>query len=96
MDNEVIKEQISRLKYLLSLPDTDVCWSNYNNAEEAIKELETLEKGILNQDKNAVNSLLFLLLPTACLQEISISSGWGDEFLGIAERLENALRIFAE
>jgi len=96
MDTGIIIKQLSRLKYLLSLPDTDVCWSSYDNAKEAIDELEMLEKGILKQDKNAIDRLRFLLLPTASLQEISISSGWGYEFLSIAESLENVLKNLHE
>jgi len=91
MDIEILTKQISRLKYLLSLPSTDVCWSTYNSAPEVIEELELLKAKIEKQDESARHKLLFLLLPTGDLQEISLSSGWGDEFLEIAEILENAL-----
>jgi len=88
---EVVVKQISRLKYLLSLPSTDVCWSTYNSALEVIDELELLRTQIEKQDKSAMNRLLFLLAPTGSLQEISLSSGWSYEFLEIADALENAL-----
>ena len=91
MNIDVAIEQISRLKHLLSLPNVDVCWSKYTYADEVIRDLEFLEKGIINKDENAIDQLLFLLLPTADLQEISISSGWGKEFLVIANTLEVAL-----
>ena len=84
---EAIK-QISRLKILLSLPTTNVIWSNYNSADEAIKDLEDIEKGLKGSDKNAVDRLCFLLAPTGSLQEISISSGWENEYLEIATALE--------
>ncbi|MCL2810927.1 MAG: hypothetical protein FWD25_03450 [Clostridia bacterium] len=93
MDMKVATEQISRLNCLLSLPSTDVCWSKYMNATEAIEELESLRIGIEKQDKNAIDRLLFLLLPTGDLQEISISSGWGEEFLTIAEILQSVFEI---
>ena len=91
MDIEAVVKQISRLKYLLSLPSTDVCWSTYNSAFEVIDELESLRAQIEKQDENARQRILFLLAPTGDLQEISLSSGWGYEFLEIAEALENAL-----
>jgi hypothetical protein len=91
MNIKEIKKHISRLVYLLSLPDVDVCWSSYDNALDAIEELKLLESRIISQDKNAVKRLLFLLAPTGALQEISISSGWGDEFLDIAEKIEEIL-----
>jgi hypothetical protein len=87
---EAIK-QISRLKILLSLPTTDVIWSNYNSADEVIKDLEDIEKGLKRSDKNAVDRLYFLLAPTGSLQEISISSGWGNEYLEIAATLEKSV-----
>jgi len=91
MNIKIAVEQISRLVHLLSLPSTDVCWSTYNNASEAIDELKLLKIGIEKQDKNAIDRMLLLLAPTASLQEISLSSGWGEEFLTIAEILETAL-----
>ena len=84
-------EQISRLKNLLSLPTTDVIWSSYNSADETIKDLEDIEKGLRESGKNAVDRLCFLLAPTGDLQEISINSGWGNEFLDIAAALEKSV-----
>jgi len=91
MDISTVQTQIHRLKELLSLPSTDVVWTNYNSPSEIITDLELLEKGILNNEIASVERLLFLLAPTSDLQEISISSGWGHEFLSIVELLENAL-----
>jgi len=88
---KTIKKEMDKLKHLLSLPSVDVCRSSYDSADEAIAELELLETGVINQDENAISRLLFLLLPTSDLQEISISSGWGTEFLNIAEVLEKEL-----
>ena len=87
-----IQKQLFRLKDLLSLPSTDVIWSSYDSPTEVINELDMLENGILNNDRVSVEKLLFLLAPTGDLQEISISSGWGREFLVIAEALETALK----
>jgi len=89
--NDVILEQISRLKYLISLPDTDVLFSTYDSADEALKDLEEIEAGIVSRDINALNKLHYMVLPTGDLQDISISSGWGHEFLKIAETIDNAL-----
>jgi len=89
MDTPAVQEQLHRLKELLSVPTTDLVWqSRYSTSEEAISDLELLEKGVLNNDQASVDELLFLLAPTGSLQEISISSGWGQEFLDIAAALE--------
>jgi len=91
MDVEVITKQIYKLNYLLSLPSTDVCWSTYNSASEAIDELESLRMQIEEQNESARQRLLFLVAPTGVLQEVSLSSGWSYEFLEIAGILENVL-----
>jgi hypothetical protein len=34
-----------------------------------------------------------LFAPTASLQEISISNGWGDEFLGLARAYDDVVAV---
>jgi hypothetical protein len=36
-----------------------------------------------------------LFLPTGPIQEVSLSSGWGDEFLQLAERYDAAVAVAA-
>ena len=91
MDIIAVKKQLHKLKELLSLPSTDVCWSTYNSPDEVISDLALIENGISNNDPHSIEQLLHLLAPTGNLQEISISSGWGHEFLNIAEALDAAL-----
>ena len=91
MDLQTVQKQLQRLRELLSQPSTDVFWSTYRTSDEVIEDLVLIEKGIMNKDQNSIDKLLFLLLPTCDLQEISISSGWGYEFLDIAKALEIAL-----
>jgi len=91
MEISILQKQLQRLKYLLSQPSTDVSYSKYISPKEVIDELDLIEKKVLKFDDVAVNKLLFLIAPTGDLQEISISSGWGYEFLDIAEAIERAL-----
>jgi len=86
------KEQLDRLICLLSQPSADICWTRYETADEVIEELQTIESQILQNDNAAIKRLLHLLAPTGALQEISISSGWGYEFLDIAASLESILQ----
>ena len=91
MDKQECTRQLSILKNLLSQPTTDVCWSSYDSPLEVISDLNLLEKGILDNDRTAADNLLLLMAPTNDLQEISISSGWGDEFICISKAIETAL-----
>ena len=91
MNKQQIKFQLAKLKDLLSHPTTDVSWSSYNSPSDVIKDLNLIEEGILNDDRTFVDKLLYLLSPTSDLQEISINSGWENEFIEIAESLESAV-----
>ena len=80
-----IVEEVVRL---LRLPDVDVAWSTYDDPDEAIGELEALAAGVARGEAAALERLRFLFLPTADLQEISISSGWGEHYLELAARFD--------
>ena len=75
---------------LLSLPDNDFAWSSWADQSAAVAEvealLELLEVGGL-PERTAV-SVLFA--PTGPMQEVSLSSGWADAFLKVAERYDRA------
>ena len=75
----------------LSRPDSDFAWSSWNDSTEAVSELSAhiaaLESGKLPPKLD----LTILFAPTGPIQEVSISSGWGDEFLSLAERFDCAV-----
>lgn len=77
---------------LLLREDNDFVWSGWDNAAAAVSELD----GYIAQVREGVlpkASLDFLFLPTASIQEVSVSSGWGNEFLEVAERYEAAVLV---
>ena len=75
----------------LSRPGNDFAWSSWNDANEAVSELsahiETLRAGKLPLKLD----LTVLLAPTGPIQEVSISSGWGEEFLELSGRFDRAV-----
>lgn len=78
---------------LVALPDNDFCWSSWKDAEEAKTEIESivqlLQSGGL-PDRLAV-SVIFA--PTGPLQEVSLSSGWADPFLKVAEKFDDLEKL---
>ena len=73
---------------LISLPDNDFCWSSWEDEAQAKRELlglvSTLKSGVLPERlKFAV-----LFAPTGPLQEVSLSSGWAEPFLKVAEKYD--------
>jgi hypothetical protein len=77
---------------LLSLPDNDFAWSSWENRDAAVAEVQWMlglvERGEL-PDRVSV-SVLFA--PTGPIQEVSLSSGWSETFLKVAERFDRAER----
>lgn len=75
---------------LLSLPDNDFSWSSWESREAAVAEVQSmlgiLERGAL---PNRL-SLSVLFTVTGPIQEVSLSSGWAETFLKVAERFDRA------
>lgn len=73
---------------LVSLPDNDFAWSSWGDATEAQTEIRSLidlvRAGVLPE--RVTVSVLFA--PTGPLQEVSLSSGWAEPFLKVAERFD--------
>ena len=75
----------------LARPGNDFAWSSWGDAGAALAEVDrllaALEAGRL-PDRLTV-SVLFA--PTGPIQEVSLSSGWGYEFLALAARCDAAV-----
>jgi hypothetical protein len=89
---EVLREARS----LLAIPGNDFAWSSWADAAAALTELDqhiaTIEKGELPPELD----LTVLFAPTGPIQEVSLSSGWADEFLALAARFDRAAaRVWA-
>ncbi|MGD0702201.1 MAG: hypothetical protein ABSA02_20250 [Trebonia sp.] len=84
---------LRRIAELLSRDDVDTSWSGYETDElrsEIRSFLARAEAGLpLGQPGRARLRVLFA--PTGALQETSLSSGWGQEFVELAGRFDNAV-----
>ena len=78
-------------RILVALPENEFIWSSWQDTESALEEidgiLETLRSGGI--PTRLTMSVLFA--PTGPMQELSIDSGWGQEFLALAERFDEAM-----
>jgi hypothetical protein len=77
---------------LLEMEGNDYAWSGWESEEEAIAEIERLLT--LIESGNLPNRLdvAILFAPTGPIQEVSISSGWGETFLKLADWYDYAER----
>jgi hypothetical protein len=76
------------VRAVVALPENDFSWSSWIDADQALAEVESIIEKI-RQGKLPVNADV-MFLPTGPLQELSLSSGWGDEFIVLASRFDAA------
>lgn len=72
----------------VALPNNNFDWSGWENAEEALAEIDAVIAKVRQGHTPITAEVLFL--PTGPLQETSLSSGWGNEFVAIADRFDMA------
>jgi len=76
---------------LLGRPGNDFSWSSWAGASAAIKEIDgliaSIEAGRL-PDRIRIDMLCVVTGPIC---EVSVSSGWGEEYMELAERMDAAV-----
>lgn len=75
---------------LVARPDNDFSWSSWIDQEDALAELDAI-LAVLRSGGRPNLSMGILFAPTGPMQEVSLSSGWGQEFLALAERFDGAI-----
>ena len=83
-----LEDALLELRALLERPDNDFSWSSWPDRAAALVEIDQHLSWIR---AGGVPDLSLLLIPTGPAQEVSLSSGWGDAYLAIAERIEHEL-----
>jgi hypothetical protein len=84
-------EILQETRQLLSLPDNDFAWSSWDDAPAALREIDGIIARIESGDMPPRAGIELLFLATGPIQEVSVSSGWGHEFLKLADRFDNAI-----
>jgi hypothetical protein len=68
--------------------ETDTVWAGYDNGEEFLVDLNQDTEKIKFCDFETLDKLEMEFAPTSTYQEISLSNGWGDNFLKLAESFD--------
>ncbi|QQO07619.1 hypothetical protein [Breznakiella homolactica] len=81
-----LKNTLEKMLILLN-QSNDSVYAHQTVSE--VKDFITESIKAINRNKEIdKEKLLYLLLPTGSLQEISIENGWGEEFLKLASKVE--------
>ena len=68
--------------------DSNMTWTHYDKPEQLKNELDQYIKELQAGDFRPLEELKLLFLPTATLQEHSISNGWADEYMELSEKFD--------
>ena len=83
-------EVLRSARELLARPENDFAWSPWRDVDEALRELDDRIGAMKAGTLPARAELAALFAATGAIQEVSLSSGWGKEFLGLARRFDFA------
>jgi len=76
---------------LIALPDNNFDWSSWRDSDHAVAEIDGILVALrAGTDPNNL-SMGTLFAPTGPMQEVSLSSGWGDRFAELADRFDVAM-----
>ncbi len=81
---------LAEVRELLARPGNDYAWSSFARAEAALAEIDELATQA-RVEGEVPFMLKVLFAATGPIQEVAISSGWGDEFIELAERFDVAI-----
>lgn len=77
---------------LLALPGNDFAWSSWKDVSTAVAEMDRHIMAVEGGQLPTLLDLAVLFAPTGPMQEVSLSSGWGHEFLTVAARFDVATK----
>lgn len=86
-----IVDVLRELLVLLSRPNIDVSFSGYDHGKDAAADLRGHLAGLITGDLARIDRLMQLFAPTGALQEISINSGWGPQFMLLSAQFDAAI-----
>jgi hypothetical protein len=82
---------LNEIQDWLSEPGNHFAWSSWDNAEAALAEIDDVIAQINQDEFAALQRLKILFAPTGPIQDVSLSSGWGEDFLRLADHFDEIL-----
>lgn len=92
MSFEPIIEVLSNIRKLVAHPDSDFVYSGWRDRADALQEIDNHLLRLKAGDRDALRDIELLYAPTGPFQELSVSSGWGNLYLVLAEKFDAALQ----
>lgn len=83
-------EVLRAARALLARPGNDFAWSSWEDAGAAQQEVDSLIATVQSGSLPSRLDVAELFAPTGPMQEVSLSSGWAQEFREVAARFDAA------
>jgi len=77
---------------LLARPDNGFAWSSWESHEAALSEIDAIVAALESGKAPNLLDMRVLFAATGPIQEVSLSSGWSQDFLDLAARFDVALK----
>jgi len=90
-DLEKLISVFEEARRLLALPGNDFAWSSWEDSRDALEEIDRILSALRSGIRPRDGTLEILFAPTGPLQEVGLSSGWGDDFIALARRFDDAI-----
>jgi hypothetical protein len=82
---------LEEARRFLAAADNGFSWSSWQDRDDALSEIDTLLSELRSGIVPSALTLNVLFAPTGPIQEVSLSSGWGDVFIELAARFDDAM-----
>ena len=76
---------------LLERPQNDFTWSSWEDREAALGEIDQVLSALRSGNLPGESTLEVLFAPTGPIQEVSLSSGWDDDFIRLSDMFDEAM-----
>jgi hypothetical protein len=86
-----LRSVLEEARELLAAADNDFTWSSWQNRDDALHEIDALLADLRSGTLPGTLALHVLFAPTGPIQAVSLSSGWGDAFIALANRFDAAM-----
>lgn len=86
----ILLDIFQRTRDLVARPENDFAWSSWRDSDEALEEIDGIIAKLRQGEAPPVNDMAILFAPTGPMQELALSSGWGNRFLGLASEFDAA------
>jgi hypothetical protein len=90
-DTTALTTVFEETRALLALPQNNFDWSSWEDTADALQEIDYILKRLREGSNARQLSLGIFFAPTGPIQEVSLSSGWGDEFIDLSNRFDAAM-----